>query len=737
MSSSRVRMKSKKFYRLSHYLILTLGWMGSLALLPIFSSAQAFQARLVPHTVSLFNSTIQISPDGLSFETAALGKVLIQPWAALGQLNHHDNRGSFKWGLNHRQDCRHAKLTHHAIQNGTLVIKGQLISDIQTNCQLNFELVIRWLDQHPQLQLTIPGAQVTGLKVQLNPNAYVRGLGIQPSQLDLRGQRFDLIAQEGGIGRGAQPLSSLIHLIAPGSAGHAGSSYFPLPWFWAQLPESGAVTGLGLNGSRLAQFDFTRSGEIQLAQQGSELSFWLQSAANPSELIQRFHRQFGKQPAMPEWAERGVIMGVQGGTQRVREIWQRLKAAGVPVIALWLQDWVGRRKTAIGSQLWWNWELDREHYPDWDVFRAELAAEGVRLLGYLNPFLVDVSDRPHRRNLYQEALAQGFLVKTESGQPAAVQNTDFAAGLVDLTNLKAQAWLIQVIQQQLINEAGFSGWMADYAEALPLEAQLADGTSGWETHNRYPALWAKLQQQARTDPEQFWFPRAGHLGTQQYAPMIWLGDQMVDWSPEDGLRSALTGQLSAGLSGLAQIHSDAGGYTSVAQLGIKRSRELLARWVEMQSFMTMLRTHEGNQPEANAQVYDPESLPHFARMAKIYLHLYPIRQRLLREASQTGLPVVRHPLFQYGQDQTIQSLSDQFLLGDLMCAPVLEPGQTVRRLYLPAGSWVHLWSGQRYDLLKGSWIEISAPLGKLPVFYPYGSREGEALRTSLWQSGLL
>ena len=90
----------------------------------------------------------------------------------------------------------------------------------------------------------------------------------------------------------------------------------------------------------------------------------------------------------------------------------RLKAANTPVAAFWLQDWVGARKTSVGSQLWWNWELDPKRYPEWDTLRAELEAVGARVLSYINPFLVDVSERAEdcRRNLYQEALEKGFLV---------------------------------------------------------------------------------------------------------------------------------------------------------------------------------------------------------------------------------------------------------------------------------------------------------------------------------------
>ena len=55
------------------------------------------------------------------------------------------------------------------------------------------------------------------------------------------------------------------------------------------------------------------------------------------------------------------------------------------------------------------------------------------------------------------------------------------------------------------------------------------------------------------------------------------------------------------------------------------------------------------------------------------------------------------------------------LLGDdVLAAPVVEPGANSRRVWLPAGDWVHLWSGRHY---YGGWKEIPAPVGQPPVFY--------------------
>lgn len=57
-----------------------------------------------------------------------------------------------------------------------------------------------------------------------------------------------------------------------------------------------------------------------------------------------------------------------------------------------LQDWVGQRETIIGSQLWWNWEVDAMHYAGWRELISDLRDRNIRMMTYCNPCLVPVFD---------------------------------------------------------------------------------------------------------------------------------------------------------------------------------------------------------------------------------------------------------------------------------------------------------------------------------------------------------
>lgn len=593
------------------------------------------------------------------------------------------------------------------------------------NYQLNFKATaptFARLRMHLQAPTKI---HQTRIRFHSTPGPYY-GLGAQFDPLPLQGD-YPMIVQEGGIGRGAQPLSLLMNTISPGSAGNHGTTYLPQSVLWSL---QGSF--FHLRGNALSNWHIANPGEIKGMDSGTTLTLEVEgakveidgfTALSPLRGLSQLTTLTGRPPRLPDWIHRGAIVGMQGGDAQVQHVFGQLQVLNTPLAGFWLQDWVGKRKTAIGSQLWWNWHLNEKHYPRWQALRQTLQAQNQHLLGYINPFLVDVPAEFGSHD-YQEARRKNFFVKDHQGQVYAVKNTDFSAGLLDLTNPAARQWIKNIIRRELIEKAGFKAWMADYAEALPVDAVLFAGDAR-TVHNQYPALWAQVNAEAIAESgckDCIFFMRAGYTRSQAIAPLFWTGDQMVTWDAQDGMASALQGLISGGLSGISLNHSDAGGYTSVALPlfgGVTRSQELLLRWLETNVFTPLLRTHEGNQPERNAQIYDSaENLHFFKHCAQIYADLFDYRKGLIEEAHTRGWPVVRHMVLHYPADLTAQRLNDQFLLGEeLLVAPVLTAGQRQRQVYLPAGNWRHLWTQTAYHSPQNRWVTVAAPLGYPPVFY--------------------
>jgi alpha-glucosidase (family GH31 glycosyl hydrolase) len=87
----------------------------------------------------------------------------------------------------------------------------------------------------------------------------------------------------------------------------------------------------------------------------------------------------------------------------------------------------------------------------------------------------------------------------------------------------------------------------------------------------------------------------------------------------------------------------------------------------------------------------------------------------------------------------VLNLKYQFMVGtELMVAPVLDPGADNVGIYLPAGNWVHLWTGEGHGSTeRGVYETVSAPIGEPAVFHKEGSAEGMRFRDELGRLGLL
>lgn len=545
------------------------------------------------------------------------------------------------------------------------------------------------------------------LRLAAERDEHVTGGGEQFSYLDLRGRLFPIWTREQGVGRNKQTEITRLADETDGGGGDYHTTFFPQPTF-----VSSRKYFFHLENYDYSVLDFRAEEWHEIGVWNTDVRFDLGTGEDYPALLQKLTALLGRQPALPDWAMQGLWLGVQGGTERATEIRDRCLDAGVDVSAVWIQDWEGTRQTSFGKRNFWNWQWSETLYPGLDKVIEE--DRGRAWMGYINPYVVEEG------SLCQYAIKHGYLVKKPDGSDYLFDFGEFNCGVVDLTLPAAYEWYKNVIKQNLIG-FGLRGWMADFGEYLPTDA-VCHGGDGWALHNEWPTLWAKCNREAVEESGMLgkcvFYMRAGAAETQRYSTLMWAGDQNVDWSADDGLPSAVTAALTLGMSGFGLNCSDAGGYTTLFYL--RRDEELMKRWLEFSCFTPVIRSHEGNRPATNVQLYDtPELLAFTARITRLHDALLPYLREAVRQNEATGLPVMR-PLF-FAQDCAEAWRTDRYayLLGnDLLIAPVVEPGADVRSLWLPEGDWIHLWSG---DAFTGGNVQVKAPLGQPPVFYRAGS----------------
>jgi len=550
---------------------------------------------------------------------------------------------------------------------------------------------------------------------------YIYGFGEQFTNFNLKGKTVPIFVSEQGIGRGKQPITFLIDLVA-NSGGNEFTSYAPIPHYISSKRNS-----IYLKNLEYSVFDFSSFNSASISVFSNIINGAIIHSENPLDIINEYTEFSGKMKPLPSWSQHGAIIGLQGGTDRVGQIVDSLLGKGVPISGVWLQDWVGQRVTEFGKQLWWNWELDKNHYPKWDSLLTSLHDKNIKVLTYINPFLTDVSNKNNfGTNYYKIAQDSSYFVVDSLGIPFDLDITTFSASLIDLTNPAAKNWFKKIIEKNMLS-LDVDGWMADFGEALPYYSNLYSGNLGSAFHNYYPVMWAQLNSEIVENSfkkdELLYFCRSGYTQSPRSTSLFWLGDQLVTWDNYDGIKTAITGLLSSGLSGFSLNHSDIGGYTSIKTPFLKyiRSKELFMRWAEINAFTSFFRTHEGNRPEDNHQVYsDEETMIHFSKMAKIYSSLAFYREILMQESYERGSPIVRHPFLHYPEDKEVLNIkNEQFMLGsEFMICPILDEKREEATCYLPMGNWVHLWSLNEYNFVdKGEKIKINSPIGMPAVFY--------------------
>ena len=456
------------------------------------------------------------------------------------------------------------------------------------------------------------------------------------------------------------------------------------------------------------EFDLRTSGRIGLFLEDlSDITI----CRKPSfeELSEAQSSLLGRQHSLPDWIYDGAILAIQGGTEMIDEKLSKAEKAGIPVCGVWSQDWCGCRRTGFGYQVMWNWEWDKELYKDLDRKIPEWKEKGVHFLGYINPFIALEKD------LYKTASEKGYCVKDKDGKDYLVTITTFPAAMVDFTNPEAYEWYKNIIKDNMIG-LGLSGWMADFGEYLPLDSVLWSREDPALLHNRWPAIWAKMNREAVIEAgkenEVFFFMRAGHTGSIPECDMMWTGDQHVDWSLDDGLASVMPATLSLAMSGFGITHSDVGGYTTIMQM--TRSKELLMRWEEMNAFSPLFRSHEGNQPTRSVQFdADDELLSHLARMTKVHVALRDYIKDCTAYNISKGVPVMRPLFYHYDEPKAYTEMYEYLLGRDILVAPVIDEGALRRTVYLPDDRWVHLFTGEEFS---GGTHTVESPIGYPPVF---------------------
>ncbi len=463
------------------------------------------------------------------------------------------------------------------------------------------------------------------------------------------------------------------------------------------------------------------------AKRTKKLDYFITAGDSPAEIEKQYTFATGRTPMMPEYGMGYWQCKLRYRTQdELMAVAREHKRRGLPldVIVVDFFHW-----TMQG-----DFKFEPRDWPDPEGMVRELREMGIEPVVSVWPTIDERSEN------FGKMASKGYLVSADRGSNLHMTwmgNTVF----YDATHPGAQKFVWERCRENYYTKGIRCFWL-DEAEPEygPYDF---DNYRYWagpalSCTNTYPVGYAKgfydgLKEAGEKDIMSL--VRCAWAGSQKYATLTWSGDI---YSSFRSMREQLQAGLSMAMAGIPWWTSDIGGFIG-GDISDPAFRELLVRWFQWGAFCPVFRMHGERSPwhEREQEFINnvrqltsgqDNELWSFGEdvyeLLKPYLfireRLRPYIRQLMKDASETGAPVMRPLFYDFQQDEKCWSVEDAYMFGpDLLIAPIMEAGAETREICLPKGCrWVDAYTGETYE--GGQTVTVPAPIGIIPVMMREG-----------------
>ena len=467
------------------------------------------------------------------------------------------------------------------------------------------------------------------------------------------------------------------------------------PPFWA------SSLGFGIFVKSYGLFDVYFNGSLSLRSRNSSgFEYVIYVDRNLRKVRNKFVKDAGlpekipdrivfEKPIFSTWAEYHKDID----EQKVREYTRLIREYELPCSVVEIDD---KWEPHYG-----DFDFDREKFPKADEMVKYIHEQGYLVTLWTYPYinLDSFNYRYAKEKNY-------FVLDPERDEPATVRWWNGEAGLIDISNPEAAQWFSMLLDK-LKKKYRVDGFKFDAGDAPAFPIRYKNGkvllgrTYGNITPNMYTDLWLKFIYENHYNLAEV---RVGYLG-QRYGIISRQEDKASHWGIDNGLKSVISEALTMSLVGYPYIMPDMIGGNEYKH---KCSKELFIRWVESVSLMPIL------QFSIAPWRFDDETIEITKKYINLHLQMSPYIFNLARQASRTGKPIVYPLALRFPEDDISLKVWDEYLVGNLLIAPVLERGAEKREVYLPHGYWIDFWT---FNEIRGpETLEVEAPLDLLPMF---------------------
>lgn len=451
------------------------------------------------------------------------------------------------------------------------------------------------------------------------------------------------------------------------------------------------------------------------------LDYWVTAGDTPAEIEEAYAAVTGTVPMMPEYGLGFWQCKLRYQTQEeLLSVAREYKRRNLP-IDLIVIDFFHWPKQG-------EWKFDPVYWPDPEAMVRELQEMGIELMVSIWPTVDKTCEN------YDEMLEKGYLIRTERGFRVGL---DFQGATIhyDATNPEARDYLWSKAKKNYY-DMGIKVFWLDEAEpeytAYDFDNYRYHRGTNLQIGNTYPVDYARTFYEGMEREGQkniVNLLRCAWAGSQKYGALVWSGDIASSF---ESMRNQLAAGLNMGLAGIPWWTTDIGGFHG-GNPDDPAFRELFARWFAWGTFCPVMRLHGDREPRQPQQgttggasccsgaanevwSYGEDVYEICEKYMGFREQMRPYTRKLMEEAHEKGTPVMRTLFYMYPEDCACWDVEDEYMYGpDVLVAPVLYAGMTMRSVYLPKGDvWTESFTGREYA--GGQRIEVDTPLDVIPVF---------------------
>ena len=433
-------------------------------------------------------------------------------------------------------------------------------------------------------------------------------------------------------------------------------------------------------------------------------------AGTPKEVCTTLSDLTGYAPKMPEWATGFWQCRLRYETQEeLLSVARRYKESGIPLSVI------------IADYFHWteqgDYKFDPKYWPDVKKMTDELHSMNTRLVVSTWPTINEHSENYwHMRN-------NNMLMRTTRG-PDRVFDFYGWQNEIDVTNPATREFVWSKLKENYIDNGVDALW---FDEAEPeIHPEHFDNLIWYKGRGDmvgllYSYYYSKMAYDGFKSigrDDIITLTRCAYLGSQKFGSLVWSGD--IE-STFESLACQVKAGLNMGLCGIPWWNTDIGGFYG-ADITSDYFKELIVRWFQYGLFSPVMRLHGSRirhfepTPGLKEPSGDPNEIWSFGeKNFEILKNLILIREKLrpyiqkqMDIASEKGYPIMRPMFFEYPDDEICYTLDSQYMFGDdIIFAPIVERGQTVKTVYIPDGEWILTKDKKAYT--KGTY-EITAEI---------------------------